>query len=81
MIRRLLAATIGTLVTFLFLLVWNATQFMDPVPAFLVASLIGSVGGLFWPVLVGWLLVRRSKERRDEEIQKEVDKRLAEKGQ
>lgn len=81
MIRRLLAILLGTLVTFSFLLVWNATGFMDPVPAFLVASLIGSVGGVFWPVLVGWILVRNARKERDEEIQKEVDKRLAEKGQ
>jgi hypothetical protein len=75
-IRKLLAAAIGGLVTFLFLVIWGATNFTEPLQAYALAGLIGGLGYLVWPALVGFFLVRRAKSRRDE-IQKEVDKQVA----
>jgi hypothetical protein len=80
MIRNLVSAVTGGLVTFLFLLFWNATNFIDPVPAFAIAGLLAGIGGWFWPIIVGYLFFRRRKSRRDEQIQKEVDRQLSQKG-
>jgi hypothetical protein len=74
MIQRLIAVTIGALVTFGFLVIWDATDFMDPIPAYLVASILGAVGALIWPVIVGWWFVRR---RRDNAIEREVQRQMA----
>jgi len=78
MLRNIIAIGVGWLVTFVFLVIWNATAFMDPIPAFAVAALIGSLGGIFWPMVVGFFLVRRAKKHRDEKIEEEVNKRVAE---
>jgi len=76
MIQRLIAVSIGALVTFGFLVIWDATDFMDPVPAYAVAALLGAVGALIWPALVGWWFVRR---RRNKAIEKEVERQTTEK--
>ena len=81
MIQRLLAAGIGGLATFIFLVIWDATDFTDPLPAYALAGLVGAIGSFLWPALVGFWFVRRAKTRRDEKIQEEVDKQLAAKGQ
>jgi hypothetical protein len=77
MLRNLIAAFIGGLVTFLYLVIWNATNFTDPIPAFLGAAVLGGIGTYLWPFVVGIWFIRRAKSRRDEKIQQEVDKQLA----
>ena len=79
MIRHLLAFGLGWVVTFGFLVIWNATKFMDPTAAFAVAALIGAGGGVLWPAVVGFFLVRRMRNRQDQKIQQEVDRQVAEK--
>lgn len=79
MLQRLLAVTIGALVTFGFLVIWDATNFMDPLPAYAVAAILGAVGALIWPIIVGFWFARRVRERREDQVQKEVERQLAEK--
>jgi hypothetical protein len=76
-IQRLIAVTIGGLVTFGFLVIWNTTKFMDPIPAFAVAAILGAVGALIWPVVVGWWFVRR---RRNNAIEREVNRQMSDQG-
>jgi xanthine/uracil permease len=80
MIRHLLAALIGGVVLFVYLLIWNATQFTDPIPAFAIAGVVAAIGTYLWPFVVGLWLVGRAKDRRDAQIQKEVDKRMGQGG-
>jgi uncharacterized membrane protein (DUF485 family) len=80
MIRNLLAALVGGVVTFVYLLIWNQTHFLDPVPAFALAGVVAAVGTFLWPFIIGLWLVGRAKDRRDAKIDKEVDKRIAEQG-
>jgi uncharacterized membrane protein YciS (DUF1049 family) len=79
MIQRLIAVTIGGLVTFGFLVIWDATNFMDPLPAYAVAAILGAVGSLIWPVIVGFWFARRARERREDRMQKEIERQIAEK--
>jgi hypothetical protein len=41
-----------------------------------VAAILGAVGALIWPVVVGWWFVRR---RRNNAIEREVDRQMADK--
>ena len=47
---------------------------MDPIPAYAVAAILGAVGALIWPVVVGWWFVRR---RRNNAIEREVERQMA----
>jgi hypothetical protein len=77
MIRSILAAAIGGLVTFAYLLFYNATKFTDPVPAYFLAGVISAVGTMLWPfVLLIWAR-RRHQAKQQAELQAEVDKQIA----
>jgi phosphotransferase system glucose/maltose/N-acetylglucosamine-specific IIC component len=78
MIQRFIGVSIGALVTFGIL--WFATigNVPDQRQLYLSASIVGAIASFFWPVVAGIFAARRIKDRRDEQIQKEVDKQLAE---
>ncbi len=78
MITRLIAAAIGAIVTFVLLLVLNPADAPDPVSIYLTAAIGGAIGTLIWPVIAAIMARNRIKDRRDEQIQKEVDRQLAE---
>lgn len=77
MITRLIAAAIGAAVTFVLLLILNPADAADPVSIYLTAAIGGAIGTLIWPLIAGIFAARRIKDRREEQIQKEVDKQLA----
>lgn len=79
MIRNLLSGIASGLLVFAFLLFWGATNFTTPVTAYAIAGLVAALGGWIWPVVIGWFLVRRHRNKQDEQIQKEVDRQVAEK--
>jgi hypothetical protein len=79
MLQRLLGVTIGALVTFGIL--WLSTVAADDATLlgwYAAAALIGAVASFFWPVVAGIWLGRRARDRRDEAIQREVDRQMAE---
>ena len=90
MLQRLIGVSIGALVTFILLLVFYGTKDIngvvspdwrivgDSTQAFLVASILGAVASFFWPIVAGWWLVRRARDRRNNEINSEVQRQLAE---
>jgi hypothetical protein len=80
MLRTIIAAIIGGLATFLFLVFWDATDFTTPLTAYFLAGVVGAIGTLIWPAIVGIWFARRAKNRRDEKIQEEVDRQIAQKG-
>lgn len=77
MIRSLLAAVVVGVVTFVYLLIYNWTNFTDPVPAYAIAGVIAAGGTVLWPFILGIWFMRRAKARRDEKIEQEVEKRMA----
>jgi branched-subunit amino acid ABC-type transport system permease component len=81
MLQRLLGVSIGGLITFLIL--WFSTVIKpaeaDVLTWYFAAVLIGAIASFFWPVVAGIWLGRRARARRDEQIQKEVDRQMAEK--
>jgi len=72
MIQRLIGVSLGALVTFL-LLVWNHADSS----AWAVAAIVGAIASFFWPIVAGFLLARRAKQRREDAMQAEVAKQVA----
>jgi uncharacterized membrane protein len=79
MLRTIIAAVIGGLATFVFLLIWDATQGSTDVTAYFWAGVVGAIGTLVWPAIVGIWFMRRARNRRDEKIQQEVDRQISQK--
>jgi hypothetical protein len=76
MIQRLIGAAVGVLVT-VGILWWNH---VDTSIAF-TAAIVGAIAAFLWPVVIGFFLVRRAKNRREDEIQAEVAKQMAQQNQ
>jgi hypothetical protein len=79
MIRSILAAVIGGVATWLFLVLWDATDFTTPTIAYFLAGVVSAVGTLLWPVVVLFFLRRRRKNKQEAAVQAEVDRQLAQK--
>ena len=75
MIRRITGIIIGVVA---FLLVYWLTGLGDTVqPNLALALLVGLVVALIWPWLFGLFMVRRVRQNRQNEIDEEVQKQLA----
>ena len=75
MIRRITGIVLGVLA---FLLVYWLTGLGTPSePNWALALLVGLVVALIWPWIFGIYLVRRAKQHRQNEIDQEVQKQLA----
>ncbi len=79
-IRSLMAAIIGGVATFVFLLIWDVTDFTSPMTAYVLAGVVSAVGTLLWPAVLGVWAWNRAKSRRDDRIQEEVNRQLSQKG-
>jgi len=81
MLQRLIGVSIGGLVTFLIL--WFSTVTKPDegqlLTWYFAAAIIGAIASFFWPVVAGIWLGRRARARRDDQIQREVDRQMAEK--
>ena len=76
MLHRIIGAGIGALATYLLLIIFgpkgaDASMYVMPVIA-------GAIIALLWPWVIGLLLARRVKNRRDEKISAEVERQVAE---
>jgi uncharacterized membrane protein (DUF485 family) len=48
----------------------------DATQGYVIALVVGAIVALAWPWVIGLILVRRAKGRRDDQIQKEVQKQV-----
>ena len=75
--HRIIGIVLGGLTIYLLLNVMEAVT-KDTQPRYLLAIVIGMAVALLWPWVIGMRVARRAKDRRDEEIQEEVQRQLAE---
>ncbi len=75
--QRIIGIVLGAVVTYLLLVLLAGTA-GDLSRSFGIAVIVGALVSLAWPWVVGFYVGRRVKEHRDEEIQREVEKQLAE---
>jgi putative flippase GtrA len=72
MIQRFIGVSVGALVSFLLLWLNHADA-----AAWATAVVVGAIVSYIWPVIIGWYLVRRARDRRDATIQAEVARQVA----
>ena len=75
--QRIIGVGLGAIVTYLLLLLLAGTA-GDAARTYGIAVIAGAIVALIWPWVVAIYVGRRIKERRDEEIQREVEKQMAE---
>ena len=72
MIQRIIGLAIGVIVTLILLVAMTDVTMEQAI----VPLVIGAVAAFFWPVVIGWYLVRRAKQRREGRIQDEVSRQI-----
>jgi 4-amino-4-deoxy-L-arabinose transferase-like glycosyltransferase len=75
--QRIIGLILGGLTIYVLLNVMEAVT-VDTQPRYLLAIVIGLLVALLWPWIMGVRAARRIKERRDDEIEAEVQRQLAE---
>lgn len=77
MIQHIIGTVVGAAVAWLVLVVTNSSSS----PQYVTALVIGAISTILWPIVTGFMVARRANDRRDEQIQKEVDRQInAQKG-
>jgi Sec-independent protein secretion pathway component TatC len=77
MLHRIIGLILGGL-TIWVILTLGETFTPDTQPRYIAAIIIGLLVVVLYPWLIGIWVVRRAKDRREEEIQAEVQRQLAE---
>jgi ABC-type uncharacterized transport system permease subunit len=75
--QRIIGVLIGAVVTWV--LLWLLVG-SENTANYTTAVVVGGIVSAAWPWVIGLLLVRRAKNRRDEQIQKEVDAQMKARG-
>ena len=78
--QRVIGIVLGAIVTYLLLLAMDAMTAADVVMKFGLPVLIGATVSLLWPWVIGFFLLGRARDRREADIQKEVERQKAQKG-
>jgi len=74
MLHHIIGAAIGAVVAYLIMFVTIGSQYSSQ----LVTGLaIGAIVTMIWPIVIVWLLARRRRSKRDDQIQKEVDRQIS----
>ncbi len=76
--QRFIGSLLGGLVSFALLLVLVGSDLEKP-RNYVIALVSGAVVSLLWPWIMSFYIGRRVREHRDEEVQREVERQLAEK--
>ncbi len=77
MIRRITGIVLG--VVAFFVVFWLTGGMATPAtPNWALSILVGLVVALIWPWIMGLIIVRRARQRRQNQIDKEVQRQLAE---
>jgi hypothetical protein len=76
--QRIIGIVLGGLLAFALLLLLVGTTLDNP-RNYAIAVVAGAIVSILWPWIVGFYIGRRVREHRDEEVQREVERQLAEK--
>ncbi len=74
--QHILGVGIGGIATLILLWLFAPPTAADS-NVYLISVIVGAIVALAWPWVIGLFLVRRARARRDDQIQKEVDKQIS----
>jgi len=74
--HHIIGSAIGGIVTYLLLLLLIPGSVYNS--QFLTAVVIGAIVAMIWPWFIAFMLARRVKNKRNAQIQSEVDKQISE---
>lgn len=74
--QRIIGAGLGALATYVLLILFAGTTQSQ---VYLAAVIVGLIVSIVWPWMISLMVNRRIKDRRKEEIDREVKQQLAEK--
>ena len=77
MLQRIIGIGLGALATYLLLIIMSPPVGSDQ-QNYVTAVVVGALIGFFWPVVIGWYLVRRRKQKNADQINAQVDKQVQE---
>jgi preprotein translocase subunit SecF len=72
MVQRAIGVTVGALVTLALLAIFGGDTIQDNV----VPVAVGAIAAFFWPIVIAWFLARRARDRRNDQIESEVQRQL-----
>jgi purine-cytosine permease-like protein len=72
MIQRIIGLGIGVIVTLILLVAMTSVTAGEAI----VPLVIGAIAAFFWPIVVGWFLVRRARQRQQNKIEDEVSRQM-----
>jgi uncharacterized membrane protein YfbV (UPF0208 family) len=73
-IQRIIGLAVGVLIALILLAVMTDVTVAEAIGPLVV----GAVAAFFWPIVALWFLARRARERRDNQIQDEVQRQMNE---
>jgi hypothetical protein len=76
--QRFIGVVLGALATYLILVLFAPKDGSDATSVYLTAAVVGAIVSFLWPWVIGLMLARRAKARRDDRIEDEVQRQLAE---
>ena len=76
--QRFIGVVLGAIATYLILILFAPKDGSDATSVYLTAAVAGAIVSFLWPWVIGLILARRVKARRDERIEDEVQRQLAE---
>ena len=72
MIQQAIGLAIGALVTLVLLQLIGGDNIQDNV----LPVAIGAIAAFFWPIVIGWWLVRRHRDKQQDQVAAEVQRQL-----
>lgn len=75
MLQRLIGVSLGAVVTYLLLVLLNVGS---NEANYATAVIIGAIVSFIWPWFIAWFLVRRHRNKQQEQISREVDRQVNE---
>jgi len=76
--QHIIGVAIGAVVTYALLVLFTPST--DPNTWYLASVIVGAIVALAWPWVIGLVFVRRARSRREDEIQKEVERQMGQQG-
>lgn len=76
MLQRIIGLAVGAIVTIVLLVIMVPTD--QTWQDYVLPVAIGAVAAFFWPIVIAFWLGRRAKQRRENQIEAEVQRQLDE---